>query len=90
MDPYGSAFRMFLDFDHAGKTALTPWDYRSLIIITSLIINRCGRTAYVAQHDYEMDSLCYFVKLSYDYWKSTGIHGNIAKLRVEESMHCLM
>lgn len=34
---------------------------------------RCGRTAYVAQHDYEMDSLCYFIKLSYDYWKATGI-----------------
>ena len=41
--------------------------------MSTLIIIRCGRTAYVAQHDYEMDSLCYFVKLSYDYWKSTGI-----------------
>eukprot|EP01127_Copromyxa_protea_P009808 TRINITY_DN2339_c0_g1_i3.p1 TRINITY_DN2339_c0_g1~~TRINITY_DN2339_c0_g1_i3.p1 ORF type:complete len:564 (+),score=71.19 TRINITY_DN2339_c0_g1_i3:407-2098(+) len=61
MDPYGSSFRMFLDFDHAGKEELTDWDYR------------CGRTAYVAQHDYEMDSLTYFIKLSYDYWKSTGI-----------------
>jgi len=24
-------------------------------------------------HNYEIDSLCYFVKLSYDYWKLTGI-----------------
>eukprot|EP01128_Nolandella_sp_AFSM9_P007087 TRINITY_DN3789_c0_g1_i1.p1 TRINITY_DN3789_c0_g1~~TRINITY_DN3789_c0_g1_i1.p1 ORF type:complete len:630 (-),score=113.66 TRINITY_DN3789_c0_g1_i1:2000-3889(-) len=61
MDPYGSSFRLFMDFDHAGKKKLTEWDYR------------CGRTIHVAQHDYEPDSLCYFVRLSYRYWKTTEI-----------------
>lgn len=60
LDVYGSAFRMFLDFDHAGKTRLTDWDFK------------CGRTIHVAQHDYEMDSLAYVVRLAYQYWKKTG------------------
>ena len=60
LDVYGSAFRMFLDFDHVGKTRLTDWDFK------------CGRTVHVAQHDYEMDSLAYVVKLAYQYWKKTG------------------
>ena len=60
LDVYGSAFRMFLDFDHVGKTRLTDWDFK------------CGRTIHVAQHDYEMDSLAYVVKLAYQYWKKTG------------------
>ena len=33
MDPYGSSFRMELDFDHAGKKRLTDWDFK------------CGRTS---------------------------------------------
>lgn len=60
MDPYGSAFRMYLDFDHAGKRRLTDWDFK------------CGRTIHVAQHDYEMDSLSYVVRLAYLYWRKTG------------------
>jgi len=60
LDVYGSAFRMFLDFDHVGKTRLTDWDFK------------CGRTIHVAQHDYEMDSLAYVVRLAYEYWKKTG------------------
>lgn len=60
LDVYGSAFRMFLDFDHVGKTRLTDWDFK------------CGRTIHVAQHDYEMDSLAYVVRLAYQYWKKTG------------------
>lgn len=60
LDVYGSAFRMFLDFDHAGKKRLTDWDFK------------CGRTIHVAQHDYEMDSLAYVVRLAYQYWKKTG------------------
>ena len=95
LDPYGSSYRLFLDFDHVvltqhtpttshwfssfsislshalsrslsrsraqGKNRLTDWDFKS------------GRTIHVAMHNYEIDSLCYFVKLSYDYWKLTGI-----------------
>lgn len=61
LDPYGSSYRLFLDFDHAGKNRLTPWDFQS------------GRTIHVAMHNYEIDSLCYFVKLSYQYWRTTGI-----------------
>tara|TARA_B100000795_G_scaffold183742_1_gene139367 strand:- start:380 stop:8629 length:8250 start_codon:yes stop_codon:yes gene_type:complete len=60
LDVYGSAFRMFLDFDHVEKTRLTDWDFK------------CGRTIHVAQHDYEMDSLAYVVRLAYQYWKKTG------------------
>jgi len=59
MDPYGSSFRMELDFDHKGKKRLTDWDFE------------CGRTVHVAMHDYEIDSLAYFVRLSYLYWKRT-------------------
>jgi len=60
LDVYGSAFRMFLDFDHVGKKRLTDWDFK------------CGRTIHVAQHDYEMDSAAYVVRLAYLYWKKTG------------------
>ena len=60
LDVYGSAFRMFLDFDHAGKERLTDWDFK------------CGRTIHVAQHDYEPDSLSYVIRLGYLYWKKTG------------------
>ena len=61
LDVYGSAFRMFLDFDHVGKKRLTGWDFK------------CGRTIHVAQHDYEMDSLAYVVRLAYLYWKKTPL-----------------
>src|SRR5262249_47351592 len=30
-----------------------------------------GRTPYVATRNYEMDSLCYFMQLSYSYWNAT-------------------
>ena len=60
LDVYGSAFRMFLDFDHVGKIRLTDWDFK------------CGRTIHVAQHDYEPDSLSYVIRLGYLYWKKTG------------------
>lgn len=60
LDVYGSAFRMFLDFDHVGKKRLSEWDFK------------CGRTIHVAQHDYEMDSLAYVVRLAYQYWKKSG------------------
>ena len=33
-----------------------------------------GRTVHIAMHDYELDSLCSFIKLSYKYWKFSGIH----------------
>ena len=62
MDPYGSAFRMDLDFDRVGKKKLTDWDYK------------CGRTIHIAQHDYEPDSLSYVIRLGYAYWKATGFN----------------
>jgi meiotically up-regulated gene 157 (Mug157) protein len=76
LDPYGSAFRLYFDFDHAKKPKLTKWDFRS------------GRTAYVAQHNYEIDSLCYFVRLSYQYWKTTGVSRHLTRKwkRVAKSM----
>ena len=61
IDPYGSSFRLKLDFDDVGKEQLTEWDIQS------------GRTIHAAMHNYEIDSLCYFIKISYDYWKATGI-----------------
>ena len=57
MDPYGSSFRLKLDFDDKGKEVLTDWDFKT------------GRTIHVAMHDYEIDSLCYFIRLSYNYMK---------------------
>ena len=35
---------------------LTDWDIQS------------GRTIHVSMHNYEIDSLCYFLRLSYHYW----------------------
>src|SRR3990167_2255121 len=32
-----------------------------------------GRTIHVAMHDYEVDSLCSFIKLSYKYWKASDV-----------------
>jgi len=61
LDPYGSSFRLFLDFDHKGKRKLTDWDFES------------GRTIHVAMHNYEIDSLCYFLRLSHRYWTTTGV-----------------
>lgn len=63
LDPYATSFRMFLDFDNAGKNALTDWDYQS------------GRTIHVAMHNYELDNLCYFMRLSHSYWQATGRSG---------------
>ena len=56
LDPYGSSFRLQLSQPEA-KTVLTEWDIR------------CGRTIHVSMHDYEVDSLCYFLRISYNYWK---------------------
>lgn len=60
LDPYGSSFRMKLDYRNDGRTQLKPRD------ITH------GRTVHVAQHDYEPDSLAYVVRLAYLYWNATG------------------
>ena len=35
-------------------------------------------------HNYEIDSLCYFVKLSYQYWRTTGI----SEIFDDEVAHC--
>eukprot|EP01091_Cochliopodium_minus_P011913 TRINITY_DN3498_c0_g2_i1.p1 TRINITY_DN3498_c0_g2~~TRINITY_DN3498_c0_g2_i1.p1 ORF type:complete len:604 (+),score=173.66 TRINITY_DN3498_c0_g2_i1:1-1812(+) len=61
-DVYGSSFRMFLDFDHVGKNRLTDWDFQS------------GRTIHVAMHNYEIDSLCYFLRMSHHYYEETGVY----------------
>lgn len=52
VDPYATSFRLFLDFNFVGKSALTDWDYKS------------GRTIHVAMHNYELDNLAYHLKLS--------------------------
>jgi hypothetical protein len=52
-DPYATSFRLFLDFDFAGKQRLTDWDYKS------------GRTIHVAMHNFELDNLAYHLRLSY-------------------------
>ena len=41
------------------------WDYRS------------GRTVHIGQHNYEIDSLCYFIRLSYHFWKVTGVNRHL-------------
>ena len=68
LDPYGSSFRLLLDYRGAGKKLLTDWDYQS------------GRTIHVSMHNYELDSPCYFIRLSYRYWKAT----NMAEIFDEE------
>jgi uncharacterized protein len=61
-DPYATSFRLFLDFEFAGKNKLTSHDYDS------------GRTIHVAMHNYELDNLAYHLRLStrlYQFSKST-------------------
>lgn len=57
MDVYGSAFRMYMDDSGKGINNLSREQLNE------------GKTAHVAQHDYEIDSLAYFVRLAYKYWK---------------------
>jgi meiotically up-regulated gene 157 (Mug157) protein len=55
-DPYAASFR----------TKLRPEDDLGTYHVSM------GRNLYVAMHNYELDSLCYHVFLSYKYWKSSG------------------
>lgn len=34
---------------------------------------RLGRTGFIATYNYEIDSLAYFIRLSYRYWKATSL-----------------
>ena len=48
-----------------------------MLIRNLLLFNiQSGRTIHATMHSYEIDSLCYFIKISYDYWKATGITEN--------------
>jgi len=60
LDPYATSFRLYLDFDHVGKSELTEWDFKS------------ERTVHVAMHNFELDNLAYFLKLSRTYFDATG------------------
>jgi meiotically up-regulated gene 157 (Mug157) protein len=60
LDPYATSFRLYLDFDHVGKSELTEWDFKS------------ERTIHVAMHNFELDNLAYFLKLSRTYFDATG------------------
>ena len=48
-----------------------------MLIRNLLLFNiQSGCTIHATMHSYEIDSLCYFIKISYDYWKATGITEN--------------
>lgn len=59
-DPYGTSFRLYLDFDHVGKQMLTDWDFQS------------GRTIHIAMHNWELDNLAYVLRLAWRFWKATN------------------
>ncbi|CAF0719175.1 unnamed protein product [Adineta steineri] len=58
-NPYGSAFRLKLRPNPPSDDSLLP------------IHTRKGRNVHVAMHNYELDSLCYHIRLSYSWWKQS-------------------
>lgn len=47
LDPYGSSYRLLLDFDHMGKTALTEW---YLVVFVFVCAKRVGITSAAAPY----------------------------------------
>ncbi|CAF2914026.1 unnamed protein product [Rotaria sp. Silwood2] len=58
-DPYGSSFRLTLRPNPPSDDSLEP------------IHTQKGRNLRVAMHNYELDSLCYHIRLSYSWWKQS-------------------
>ncbi|CAF1071119.1 unnamed protein product [Rotaria sp. Silwood1] len=58
-DPYGSSFRLTLRPNPPADDSLEP------------IHTQKGRNLRVAMHNYELDSLCYHIRLSYTWWKQS-------------------
>ncbi|CAF0991309.1 unnamed protein product [Rotaria sordida] len=58
-NPYGSSFRLTLRPNPPSDDSLEP------------IHTRKGRNLHVAMHNYELDSLCYHIRLSYSWWKQS-------------------
>ena len=59
-NPYASAFRLTLRPNPPSDDSLQPGHVRK------------GRNIHVAMHNYEVDSLCYYLRLSYSWWKQSG------------------
>jgi meiotically up-regulated gene 157 (Mug157) protein len=58
-DPYGSSFRLTLRPNPPSDDSLQSHHTKK------------GRNVHVAMHNYELDSLCYHLRLSYTWWKQT-------------------
>lgn len=58
-NPYGSSFRLNLRPNPPSDDSLEPVHVQK------------GRNVHVAMHNYELDSLCYYLRLSYTWWKRT-------------------
>jgi meiotically up-regulated gene 157 (Mug157) protein len=58
-NPYGSSFRLTLRPNPPSDDSLEPKHVQK------------GRNIHVAMHNYELDSLCYHLRLSYTWWKQT-------------------
>jgi meiotically up-regulated gene 157 (Mug157) protein len=59
-NPYASSFRLNLRPNPPSDDSLEPVHVEK------------GRNIHVAMHNYELDSLCYYLRLSYTWWKQTG------------------
>lgn len=58
-NPYGSSFRLSLRPNPPSDDSLAP------------IHTQKGRNIHVAMHNFELDSLCYHIRLSYSWWKQS-------------------
>ena len=58
-NPYASSFRLTLRPNPPSDDSLEPVHVSK------------GRNLHVAMHNYELDSLCYYLRLSYTWWKRT-------------------
>lgn len=58
-NPYGSSFRLTLRPNPPSDDSLEPHHVQK------------GRNTHVAMHNYELDSLCYHLRLSYTWWNRT-------------------
>jgi meiotically up-regulated gene 157 (Mug157) protein len=58
-NPYASAFRLTLRPNPPSDDSLEPIHIEK------------GRNVHVAMHNYELDSLCYHIRLSYSWWKQS-------------------